>query len=244
MVQGNEPQTKIILGEIIVNKYFKVLSTAALSVALLTGCGSSEETSGTKEEPKQSEQKPKNEPSKPKTDENGKTELTEVGQKVKRDAATAELMKIKQVNETVDVAPLKIVVKDVKVIKLTDVSDEFAENVSYLTDIPAEQLNKGFSYVQVQYSAENTSDKNIEWYDLMNVITDKGEQIDGQVKDFIYDDAEGESEFIGKVKKDYQDSFVIKNEDINKVKLVFGYTTDVSTYEEITPEQTVEYTFE
>jgi hypothetical protein len=225
-------------------KFVSVIGSTLLAGILLTGCGSAEETSGTKEEPKQSEQKPKNEPSKPKKDENGNTELLEVGQKAESEAANAELLKIKQVNETVNVAPLKIVVKDIKVIKLTDVQAEFAENVSYLTDIPVEQLKKGFSYVQVQYSAENTEERNVSWYDLMNVITDKGEQIDGQVKDFIYDDAESESEFIGKVKKDYKDAFVIKNEDIGKVKLVFGYTEDAGTYEEITPEQTVEYTFE
>ncbi|UOK59652.1 hypothetical protein MGI18_13545 [Bacillus sp. OVS6] len=45
----------------------------------------------------------------------------------------------------------------------------------------------------------------------MNVVTDKGEQIDGQIKDFFFDDSKTDSVFIGKVKKDYQDGFIIKD---------------------------------
>ncbi|UAL54411.1 hypothetical protein LIT32_11730 [Bacillus sp. CMF21] len=61
------------------------------------------------------------------------------------------------------------------------------------------------------FNAENTTEGNVEWYDLMNVVTDKGEQIDGQIKDFFFDDSKTDSVFIGKVKKDYQDGFIIKD---------------------------------
>lgn len=132
-------------------------------------------------------------------------------------------------------------IEDIKVIKLTDLDEEFAEGLEWMADT---KINpEETSYVQVNYTAENTSDSNIEWYDIMNVVTDKGEQIDGQLKDFISDDGDSDSQFIGKVKKEYTDGFVVKNEDINSVKLVFGYTED-EDYNEITPEQTVEYTFE
>ena len=147
-------------------------------------------------------------------------------------------------NETIEVAPLKVTVQDIKVIKLSDVQDEFAEELSYMADEEAETLKKGFSYIQVKYTAENTSEGNVEWYDLMNVVTDKGEQIDGQLKDFFYDDAESDSKFIGKVKKEFQDGFVVKDDQINKVKLVFGNTLNADSYEDITGKQTVEYTFE
>ncbi|MCA1202036.1 hypothetical protein ABEP17_12940 [Priestia flexa] len=228
------------------SKFFKVLTSSLVVGVLLAGCGSNSDSSNgaeeTKEEPKAAEQKPlKNDVPKPEKDESGNYILNVPGQKVKDDGATAELLKIKEVNETVDISPLKVTIEDIKVIKLTDLDEEFAEGLEWMSDT---KINpEETSYVQVNYTAENTSDSNIEWYDIMNVVTDKGEQIDGQLKDFISDDGDSDSQFIGKVKKEYTDGFVVKNEDINSVKLVFGYTED-EDYNEITPEQTVEYTFE
>ncbi|UOE58136.1 hypothetical protein [Cytobacillus oceanisediminis] len=227
-------------------KFSKFLVSALLAGTFLTGCGGAEEsTTGSEpqEEPKPAEQKDKK-VSKPKKDEAGNTILDEVGQTHESEAGKAELMKIKKINETVDIAPLKVTVQDIKVIKLSDVDPTFAEDLALQMDGEAELLKKGFSYVQVKYTAENTADQNVEWYDLMNVITDKGEQIDGQLKDFLIDDADLDSEFIGKVKKEYVDSFVLKDGDISKAKLVFGNTMNADTYEDITGEQTVEYTLD
>lgn len=227
-------------------KFSKLVVAGVLVGGLLAGCGAAEESSSgssSQEEAKPSDQKDKK-VSEPKKDDAGNTILDEVGQTAKSEAGKAELMKIKKVNETVDIAPLKVTVQDIKVIKLSDVDPTFAEDLALMMDGEAELLKKGFSYIQVKYTAENTAEQNVEWYDLMNVITDKGEQIDGQMKDFLVNDADMSSEFIGKVKKEFTDGFVVKDGDISKVKLVFGYTMNADTYEDITGEQTVEYTFE
>jgi hypothetical protein len=225
------------------NKFSKILLSGVVVGGLLTGCSSNEEASTEKTE----ETKPAKQEDlikKPKKDENGNFILEEVGQKAKSEQATAELLKIKKVNETVDIAPLKVTVKDIKVIKLTDINSDMAEMIGFNTDTQVDP-KKGFTYVQISYDAENTEEKNIDWYDLMNVVTDKGEQIDGQLKDFIIDDSDSDSQFLGKVKKEFTDGFILKDGDINKVKLVFGYTQDIDNeYAEITPQQTVEYTFQ
>ncbi|MGR9047398.1 hypothetical protein ACQ4XT_01935 [Halobacillus faecis] len=229
-------------------KNLKWSSLVVVILIALVGCGSTEDTAANnedKEEPKQAEQEPlkkEEEPSEPKKDEDGNIELLEVGQTAESEAGKAELTKIKQVNETVDIAPLTITVQDIKVIEFSEVNDDFAEDLSFMADVEASKLKEGFSYVQVQYTAENTSEDNVEWYDLMNVVTDKGEQIDGQLKDFLIDDADMDSMFIGKVNKEYQDAFLLKHTDINKVKLVFGESMNGDSYETITEEQTVEYT--
>lgn len=232
-------------GDYVMNKFKKVMFSGVVIGGLLAGCSSGAEDTGNepiKEEAKPSDQKDLKQPSEPKKDKNGNTILNEVGQTHESKAGNAELMKYKEVNETVDIAPLKVTIQDIKVIKMTDVDEEFATDLSYMADVPEGELKDGFSYIQVQFTAENTSEKNIEWYNLMNVVTDKGEQIDGQMKDFLSDDAELDSQFIGKVTKEYKDGFVIKNEDINKVKLVFGYTEDVDNdFQTITEKQTVEY---
>ncbi|AZB44598.1 hypothetical protein CEF21_21195 [Bacillus sp. FJAT-42376] len=222
---------------------YKVLGSSILAVSLLAGCSAEEsaDAGGKKEETKQAAQKDvKNEVKK---DENGDYVFDTAGQKMKTDGATVELLKVKNINEVIDIAPLKVTVNDVKVFKLTDVTNDMAVNVSMGSMVDSEVLEKGFSYVQVTFSAENTEEKNVEWYDLMKVVTDKGEQIDGQMVDFLSDDAETDSVFYGKVKKEFKDGFIIKNEDIQKVKLIFGSSVDATTYEDITPEQQVEYTF-
>ncbi|KGX93635.1 hypothetical protein N781_10925 [Pontibacillus halophilus JSM 076056 = DSM 19796] len=231
-------------------KYWKSIGISLLLATILVGCGDAENSSANSdkdEEPKQSDQESlnqKEEPSEPKTNEDGNIELLEVGQTAESQAGKAELLKIKKVNETVDVAPINVTIQDIKVIKLTEVDPAFAEELSYMADANISNLDEGFSYIQVQYTAENTTEENIEWYDLMNVVTDQGEQIDGQMKDFLVTDSDMESMFIGEVKKEFQDAFVVKNADINEVKLVFGYTMNGDSYETITEKQTVEYTLE
>ncbi|MGM0903103.1 MAG: hypothetical protein ACQEXB_18640 [Bacillota bacterium] len=229
-------------------KLLTLMVIGLLTIALVA-CGSEESSSSsnddtkTKEEPKAAEQKEvSNDVPEPEKDESGNTILEVVGQKAESDNVTAELMKIKTVNETLEVAPLTVTIKDLKLIKLTNMSEEFKSNMelnAMLDSVPDE-----ITYVQISYATENKEEKNIEWYDLMNVVTDKGEQIDGQLKDFIVDDADMDSQFLGKVKKDFTDGFILKDGDINKVKLIFGYTMDADSYEDITPEQQVEYTFE
>ena len=222
-------------------KVSKVLFSVLLIGGILAGCSSNEQSSAPEEkqeDPKPSNQKSKNEPRK---DENGNYVLEEVGQVVKDDQGTAELLKIKKVNETVDINPIKVTIKNIKLIKLTNMQQYMADDIS--TNLGRKiDPKKGLTYVQIQYTAENTSDKNIGWYDILNIVTDKGEQIDAQPHDFIYDDADSNDEFIGKVKKDYTDGYVLKDGDINKLKIIFGYSEDRNdNYNELTGEQTVEY---
>lgn len=222
-------------------KVSKVLFSGLLIGGILAGCSSNEQSSAPEEkqeDPKPSNQKSKNEP---RRDENGNYVLEKVGQVVKDDQGTAELLKIRKVNETVDISPIKVTIKNIKLIKLTNMQHYMAEDIS--TNLGRKiDPKKGMTYVQVQYTAENTIDKNIGWYDILNVVTDKGEQIDAQPHDFIYDDADSNDEFIGKVKKDYTDGYVLKDGDINKVKLIFGYSEDRdNNYNELTGEQAVEY---
>ncbi|MFJ8245215.1 hypothetical protein [Peribacillus asahii] len=225
-----------------------LFSTTLLSLSvILAGCGGNEESATgsedtTKEEaPKSAEQKEvSNEIPEPKQDETGNIILTVAGQKVEKDGYTVELLKIKDINEIVEIAPLTVTIKDIKLLKYSKMSDDFKEELKWASD--ADHIGDETTYLQINYDAENKEEKNIEWYDLMNVVTDKGEQIDGQLKDFI-SDVDSDSEFLGKVKKEYTDGFILKDGDINKVKLIFGYTQDSTSYDEITPEQQVEYTF-
>lgn len=228
--------------------------SSIMAMLLLSACGETteESTEQPADESKPAEQTPMNaeesseqtEVSEPKTDESGNTILDEVGQTATSEAGTVELKKIINVNETVDIAPLTVTVQDIKILEMSNVNPDFAESLTWQADADISQVQDGFTYVQVRYQAENTADQNIEWYDLMNITTDQGEQIDAQLKDFLVDDADMDSQFIGKVKKEYVDAFILKNPDVNSIKLIYGYTMSSDTYEDITGEQTVEYSFE
>lgn len=232
--------------------YSKLIIFGIIAGLLLSGCSDSstqnaktpEEDSKPAAQTPKSKEKEENDISEPTTDEDGNTILEEVGQVANSEAGSVELKKIKIVNETVDISPMKITVQDIKVLEMTDVDPEFAESLTWQADTDLNKVKDGFSYVQVRYQAENTTESNIEWYDLMNVITDQGEQIDAQMKDFLVDDADMDSEFIGKVKKDFVDGFILKTADVKSIKLIFGSTMNADSYEDITPEQTVEYLFD
>lgn len=222
----------------------KILSSiigSGVLMLLLSGCGGSEESSNKavekKDPPKQAEQK---KVENPKTDEEGNVILDQVGQKTKDASATAELMKIKKVNEVVNIAPIKATVHDIKVIKLTDLSDDMKQQIEYMTD---KKAIEPVYYIQISLTAENTSDKNIAWNSLHRVVTDKGEQLDPNQSILM---SNFDTEFLGKVtQEDFYGMVLGKGkEDIHKVKLVFNSSADNDTYEDITPEQQVEYTLD
>ncbi|MEK3853454.1 hypothetical protein [Cytobacillus sp. FSL H8-0458] len=236
-------------------KLAKVLSVGALSALLLTACGGQEQSSSEpKEDPKPAEQKEvsnkeeettesaaTNGSSKPEKDKNGKVTFTEAGQKDDVDGGTLELLKIKTINETIEVAPIKVTIKDIKLFKMSNLDDETKEFMSIYND--NQPVGDEFIYVQVAYDAENLEEKNIGWSTLMNAVTDKGQQVNVDSNDFIYTDSDGDSEFLGKVKKEFADGFIVKDPDIAKLKLIWGNTFDTDTYDTITNEQQVEYQF-
>jgi hypothetical protein len=229
------------LGE---NKVKRLLVLIGMTL-LLSACGSNDSndsaSSKPKEEPKKAEQKEvSNEPPKVEKDENGNQILEIVGQKAKSDSATAELLKILTVNQTVNIAPLAVTVNDIKIIKLTEMADDLKQGIELMDGNP---VGDEITYVQLRYNVENTEEKNIDWYGLTNLVTDKGQQIDAISKDFLIDDSDTDSKFLGKVKKEFTDGFVLKDGDISKIKLIFGSSMDADNYQDITPEQQVEYSF-
>ena len=63
----------------------------------------------------------------------------------------------------------------------------------------------------------------------------------------MYTEADSLAPFAGKVSKEFDDGFIFKleeAEDISKIKFVFAPSMDGETYEDITPIQEVEYSFE
>lgn len=223
-------------------KKIQLLSVIALIVLGLVACGSQDKESNAepKENPSPAEQKDVSN-NKPEKNENGDVIFTKAGQKGKVDGGTLELLKIKNVNETIDIAPMKITVKDIKLFKMTEMTEESKQSFQMYNDNKA--IGDALIYVQISYDGENKEERNITWGSLLKAVTDKGQQIDVDMNDMISTNADTDGNFLGKVTKEFTDGFVINNEDISKLKLIWGATYDSDSYDTITKEQQVEYTF-
>jgi hypothetical protein len=213
-----------------------------LALGLLAGCSSNNAASSTSQKkkqdpPKQAEQK---KVENTKKDQDGNIILDTVGQVAKSDQATAELIKIKEVNQTLNVAPIKVTITNLKIIKLTNISDAMKKSIEALYDKP--EITEPVYYIQLRYTAENTSDKNISWNGIHRIVTDKGEQLDPNLN-FL--STKFDHEFFGKITQEDQFGLMLSPDkwDISNVKLIFNESNDDSTYETITPQQQVEYSF-
>ncbi len=213
----------------------------SLFAVVLTACGSGDKQSSAepKEEPKQAEQKEVS--NEPVETGNGDIVLTKAGQKEKVEMGTLELLKIKSVNETIDISPIKVTVKDIKLFKLTNMTDEWKTSMKPYND--NKSIGDSLVYVQVTYDTENVEDKNIGWNSLLKAVTDKGQQVEVDMNDMIYTDAAADGVFLGKVKKEFTDGFMVKDADISSLKFIWGSSYDADSYQDITKEQQTEYKF-
>ncbi|WP_256859888.1 hypothetical protein [Bacillus cereus] len=136
-----------------------LLGSIMLTGSILTGCGNEKASTEDKEKATSAEQKDVS--NKSEKEEKGTVNLSKVGQKAKSDGNEAELMKIKEVNQTVDIAPIKYTVKDMKIIKLNKVNKSMTEFLLQYTG--GNKLPEDLNYIQIQYSVENTSDQNVDF---------------------------------------------------------------------------------
>lgn len=194
-------------------------------------------STGEEEQEEQEESADNNE-----SEENEK--LTKIGDK-KHDSrldATVELMEIAEVNDTIDLSPIKLTIQDIKIIRMSDIkSAQFLNELSYFTD------KEIFDYVQIQYEIENTEDMNIRLNSPIEAIVfDTGEQIETFDNDLAYDENFARTLY-GEVKNQSMVGIVIQDsdpQDINEIKIITGRIDHGDTSETLVEGQSVSYTIE
>lgn len=199
----------------------------------LVACGETEGTQGaTNDDEPETEEVKNDEPEEKPEEKEDNGLLTEVGQKSKANGMTAELISIKEVDETIDLDPIKLTIDDIKVLRISDIKDKDAkEYLEFYTD------KDEFDTIQIMYSIENTADENIEFYNPIEYLAlNTGEQLDVAFNDYMGDINNG-GEFYGKVTKNTGISVIMhdsKAEDIESIKLIFGYVwgENGETYQE------------
>jgi len=220
----------------------KALGLIVLAGGILTACSEEKASTEKKEEATPAEQKEVS--NKPKEDENGNVTLTEMGQSTKDDDGTkAELMKIKTVNQTVDISPVKLTVKDMKVIQLSNIGSDYNELLTQYTN--GKKLPKKLNYIQIQYTAENTEEKNIGWNGIDKIVTNTGEQLDAANSDFIWEENGFDGTFYGKTKHEGIVGILTDSnpKDLQSLKFIISSSFDPDSYEDITIPQQTEFKF-
>ena len=220
----------------------KALGLIVLAGGILTACSEEKASTEKKEEATPAEQKEVS--NKPKEDENGNVTLTEMGQSTKDDDGTkAELMKIKTVNQTVDISPVKLTVKDMKVIQLSNIGSDYNELLTQYTN--GKKLPKKLNYIQIQYTAENTEEKNIGWNGIDKIVTNTGEKLDAANSDFIWEENGFDGTFYGKTKHEGIVGILTDSnpKDLQSLKFIISSSFDPDSYEDITIPQQTEFKF-
>ncbi|MFS0780193.1 hypothetical protein [Bacillus sp. 1P06AnD] len=150
----------------------------------------------------------------PVTDEYGPEKLTSEGQKIKqKNWGTYTLLKDYTINQTFNVYPMSITVKNVRIISMDGLTDDTKELLSQYTGLTYEEAmeayqddhlsmeemdqkvayskseidDKGIAYIELTYQAKNTSTKEIQFFSLERVTFNPGgTSYDVPDKNFIF----------------------------------------------------------
>lgn len=225
----------------------KVLFVFVVAFLVMAGC-SSEDSAAPKEESKpekvkqeevEKEQSEKDEKKEETDNEDGI--LTKVGQTTVDDriGATVELLAIKEINETIDLSPIELTIKDIKVLRMTGIKNkEFLNQLKHFTD------KTEIEYIQIQYEIENTKDTNVRLnLPIEAVVLNTGEQIESVDKDLTGDPNFAKTLY-GKAKNESRVGLLIDDsnpEDISEIKIVTGRIDDAETMRALVDEKTFTY---
>ncbi|MYL41842.1 hypothetical protein [Virgibacillus salexigens] len=214
---------------------------ALLIFVLLVGCSSdqSEASTDNKEEQNETTNTEENKKDNEEDSQQNDRVLTEVGQTYEDELGTVELMKIKSINETIDHGPLRIELLDAKILKRTNLSNDLFNHINQFSAIAE---GEGFSYIQLRFNVENTGDLDLEWANVLNLVTDQKEQVDAFAQEFLMMD--NKLDYLGNVEKEFTQGYVLEKPDINEVRLVFDSIRDIATYETLVEEKDYKFSFE
>ena len=167
----------------------RLLFLLIFCLVFLGACGNND-TAGTDEKDTEKKQAPKQ-------GEFVDGPLTKVGQKNKGEHNEIyELKNIKVVDETTDLDPLSINIKDVKILSISNISDDLLE--SYQQGLKL-KLKNPVNYIQISFSAENKGKIDLLWPQISHVILNTKEQVNAKENQIL---DSGEWELYSGAKKD------------------------------------------
>ncbi|WP_144551013.1 hypothetical protein [Peribacillus simplex] len=175
-----------------------------LSVIAFNYFGSDKNEKGKKAEAKESKI--------PEVQEYGGTYLKKVGDKVRqKNWGTFTLLETKSINESFELAPMVITIKDIRRIQLSSLTDEIKEELKSYTGLSFEEaysiyykenlsmeeidqqaalsktdIDEKVSYLEITYSVENKDLKELQFFSMENVTFNDDLTYDVPSKTFIH----------------------------------------------------------
>ncbi|GGD05114.1 hypothetical protein [Pontibacillus salipaludis] len=132
----------------------------------------------------------------------------------------AELLAINSENHKLNQSSLKIEITSAKLLRIFDMSSQYRQDLQFYSN---KDIGEEHYLIQLVYDVENTEASDITWNGLTDVVTDQKQQIDAIASDIMLTEADGQTDFLGNVKREYVDGFIVDSKDIQKLRLVFGY---------------------
>ncbi|WP_397537841.1 hypothetical protein [Rummeliibacillus pycnus] len=194
-------------------KVLAQISIALFALGMLSACGSSkDDTSAEKEngvKETQTKEGTKTNADKAESKEIKDGPLTKVGQWTKEDGGTkVTLAKIANPNKEINLDPIKLNIKTIKFLERTNIQDSEKE---YIKELYNKDISNKLNVIQISYTVENTSDKDITFFAFNKLTTNTKQQIDGMLNLIMNTDPR---QYVGKVVTDgtlvvpyFQDSF-------------------------------------
>lgn len=225
----------------------KLLYVGALSTLLLAACGDTEDKESTvvtateqnevgqNEEPKKEIKKEESVGS----NEVKNGPLIEAGQWTMDGDNKVTLVKIKNVNQSYEIGPL---VLNIESVKLLQHSKPEQLTVDLIQNIHNKDVSAGLNTIQVIYTIENTSDKNIMFTTINKVTTDTKAQIEGM---YNFASSADLGSYAGQVILEglaIYPYFTGSLEEINTVNIITGDVFDSDSYEKQADSQKIEIT--
>jgi len=125
--------------------------------------------------------------------------LTVPGEKFKEDnGEIIELVKISQLNQTLDLGSIQLKIHDIKLFKRSNTPPA---DLEYMQIFVENVMNDPFYYAQIGYTAKNTVTDEVNWLGISHIVLDSGEQVRAETNDFMQS-KDYESSFYGEVIKD------------------------------------------
>ncbi|MDR4926917.1 hypothetical protein [Peribacillus simplex] len=148
----------------------------------------------------------------PEVQEYGGTHLKKVGDKVRqKNWAIFTLLETKSINESFELTPMVITIKDIRRIQLSSLTDEVKEEFKYYTGLSFEEaysiyykenlsmeeidqkaalsktdIDDEVSYLEITYSVENKDSKEIQFFSMENVTFNDDLTYEVPSKNFIH----------------------------------------------------------
>ncbi|GEM_PF-1696316 len=228
----------------------KLIFSAALVLSLgLAGCGDESTNEKSKEETPAAADAGKSQTDEKKTDDKEAKDdskevkdgpLTEAGQWTMDGDDKVTLVKIKDVNQTYEMGPVKLSITSVKLLHHTNVGEELAD---YVKTALGKDIDGELNTIQVVYNVENTTDTDIMFHAVDTITTDTKAQIMG-----TYDIAQSTDIGIYKGKVAVEGLTILPYlngplTEVNSVNIITSDVWDNDNPNTLSPSQKIEITF-